>query len=463
MRVRKRTRGGRVGGDDSDARTGPRVAAIRGCGDRRGDDTEAVAAVNGIVRGSGLGTRALSRAGPAATNGSQGEFSETSSGTRARGTGMRDRETQGARRTEDSKDEGLAGLGIDADGRRGANRKACPTGQGGHLRRVVGSPTGHEELARPFLCETGEVVGDAGRDEIRGGREQVVRPAAEQAARACAIHDPVDPVGSERVTAGALRRRALEKRMPQQFLDEIWIRPSAGGALPIAVERRIEESPRESVEERVRGAGVERLELAAAPEQRQVPEATQVEDRGRFLDVGEEQHVGERRERSAFASGSDVALAEVADDGATGFGGHEIAVAELERGRAARLDAVVVPQGLAVTRDEIECESVSIRHGACGATEGTTEVAIEQRDLTQAASSTFEDRTHAAGDVVGVRLGRVADEIGWREFDSVSARACSLPHDPDIDAVGGGAREDAGDQRAFGQKTAFEIPHRAGE
>ncbi len=304
------------------------------------------------------------------------------------------------------------------------------------------------------------MVGDTGRDEIRCGREQIVGPALEEPPRACALDDGIDPGGPERVAAGAFRRRALEERMAQEFLDEAWIRASAGRAGPIAIERRIEESPREPVQQRVRGSRIERLEFPALPEQRQVPEAPQVQDGGRFFDMREEQHVGERRERRAFAAVSDVPLAEVADDGAPGFGRDEIAVAELERGGARPLDAVVVPQRLAVARDEIEREPVSVRDGARGATECTAEIAVQQRDIAQTARCAFEDGAHAPRDVVRIRLGRVGQEFGGPEFDATIARVRSLPHDTHVDAVGRSAREHAGDVRALGDEAGFELVHR---
>jgi hypothetical protein len=232
--------------------------------------------------------------------------------------------------------------------------------------------------------------------------------------------------------------------------EQALVRAPGECAFPAGVERCAEKTAREPVEQAAGRSGVERGQLARAPEHGQVRHPPQVQDRARTGRRSEDPVVGQRRDRSALPARGDVALAEVARDRAAGLLGHEIAVAELQRRGAARFRAVVVPDRLAVARDEVEGDARARRGLPCSASEGAAEVAREQRRLAQPAAFAVERRAQARANRLGEGLDGERDRLEIRQHSGARAQA----REDDVDAVGRSPRERPGDDGALLEASA---------
>ena len=124
----------------------------------------------------------------------------------------------------------------------------------------------------------------------------------------------------EQLLAGGLRRLQCVVGLFQEYVEQLLVDLTFGGAQPVAVEGLgpVGQPDDRGVDQRVARTGVERARLVAGAYDRQVGDPADVQRGGRATAVREQQHVQRARQRRPLTAGRDVAGAKVGDDGEPG-------------------------------------------------------------------------------------------------------------------------------------------------
>ena len=173
--------------------------------------------------------------------------------------------------------------------------------------------------------------------------------------------------------------------------------------------------------------------------------------------VGEEDVIEQGDEGRALAAGGDVSRAEVGDDGDAGGGGEEGGFAELpgagEAAACVECGHALVVEGLAVAADEGRSNFGGVDGGAEGFSVGEAEAPVQMGEFGGGCGVCIGLSGHSSEDGVAEGLGEGKGSVGEEgEFGRRIAGSdfARYPQQGDVDAVGGGAAHDAGDDKGPG-------------
>ena len=277
-------------------------------------------------------------------------------------------------------------------------------------------------------------------------------------------------IGSpELFTAGGFGRRLAEEfffeRGPQDGFDHL----TAGRGAPVAVVGFSEEPLYESVDDHVAGAGIEgddAFKGRTGGDGGEVGDPSDVLKNPPAASVGEIDIVEEGDERRALATGGHVGGAEVGDDGDAGGGGDQSRFAELpgagEAASRVQSRRALVVDSLAVAADERRRDLRVADGGLDGLGVGEAEAPVQASEFGGVGVGRARLSGHGGEDGLAEGLGEGEGPVneegesgdglflptqanGRLEWGTRVRRITRDFDQGDVDAVGGGAAHDAGD------------------
>ena len=266
--------------------------------------------------------------------------------------------------------------------------------------------------------------------------------------------------GAELFAAGGFGRGLAEELFFEDGAEDGLEDFAAGGDAAVAVVGLGEELVHEGVDDHVAGAGVEGDDFFLARgggDDGEVADAADVLEDARAGGVGEEDVVEEGDEGRALTSGGHVGGAEIGDDGDAGGGGDEGGFAELPgAGEAAACVGgghALVVDGLAVAADEGGSNFGGGDGGADGFSVGEAETPVQTGEFGGGCGGVGLSG-HSGEDGVAEGLGEGKGAVGEEgeagRAQFAGGRFRRYPHQGNVDAVGGGAAHDAGDDKGPG-------------